>query len=413
MIRRVKFCMQKELVNKFKMKNLKFKIAIQKLKIIVTIMILLVPIFVYAQEGYKKENIKVFGSEPAASETDKGRNLLTCFEHWRDFLAAGIGFQDFSDYWRDFFLWPSHFADVMNVQNQLNKARYSTMAAFLRCDLDKLKSVTEAYYRLEAELYFVRHFVDTEGGYLYVLTEEEGQRDKFAEEMLDYMILLKPAENKDKERALYKGYFDLFAAKYAGRAKQYKSFEDDELFSEFIAKLKEFQNVAKDFEKLGTEMAELGDEAIVKPAQSIKDGAVAFYNNPLKALKAAGDAILEKIDACIETEDNRYCATGEDRIGAPENVFGDTPWFTKTSEPKTFDQVMLGIRQQEQKKTEDIDQAQMLARYEMLYGQAAGDGMKALADKMNEWVSILGSSSAPLVQLENCAAHVSGEVCRN
>ncbi|MBI4994295.1 hypothetical protein HZC21_01465 [Candidatus Peregrinibacteria bacterium] len=367
----------------------------------------------YAQEGYKKENVKVFGSEPMAGETDEGRNLLTCFEHWRDFLAAGIGFEDFSDYWRDFFLWPSHFADVMNVQNQLNKARYSVMAAFLRCDLDKLKSVTEAYYRLEAELYFVRHFVDTSGGFLRVLTESEGQRDRFAEEMLDYMILLKPAENKDKERALYKGYFDLFAAKYAGRAKQYKSFEDDEIYAELYAKFLEFQSAINDFEKLGSEMEELGKEAIIEPAKAIGKAATAFYNNPLKALKEAGKSILNRFDACVATKDNRRCATGKSRVGAPENVFGDTPGFTKTSEKKTFDQVMSGIKQQEQKKTEDIDEAQMLARYEMLYGQASGDGMKALADKMQEMIDILGKSSSPLNELENCADHVSGEVCRN
>lgn len=391
----------------------KFKTSKAIVKIIVLIAMLIVPIFAYAQEGYKKENVKVFGSEPMASETDKGRNLLTCFERWRDFLAAGIGFQDFSDYWRDFFLWPSHFADVMNIQDQLNRTRYSVMSAFLRCDTDNLKNITEAYYRLEAELYFVRHFVDMDGGFLSVLTETEGGRDRFAEEMIDYMILIKPAENKDKERALYKGYFDLFAARYAGRAQQYKNFKDDALYAELYAKFLEFQSVINDFKKLGSEMEKLGDEAIVQPAKAIGAAATAFYNNPGKALKEAGSAILKRFDACAETKDNRYCATGESRIGAPENFFGDTPGFTKSSDKRTFNEAMSAIEQADQIKTEDVDEAQMLSRYEMLYGQASGDGMRALADKMQEMIDTLKSSSSPLNELENCSANVSGEVCRN
>ena len=48
------------------------------------------------------------------------------------------------------------------------------------------------------------------------------------------------------------------------------------------------------------------------------------------------------------------------RTGAPENFFGDTPGFTKSSDKRTFNGAMSAIEQAEQIKTEDVDEAQML-----------------------------------------------------
>lgn len=387
--------------------------------------LLLLPAFIHAQTI---ENPQIFGSEPAAHETSEGRNIASCLKGWRQFVAAGVGFQDFSDYWRDFFLWPSHYADVANVQNQLNRARYAVMAAFLRCDLPRLTSVTEAYYRLEAELYFVRHFVDTDGGYLKVLTESPGSRDKFADEMVDYMILLKPAEDEARERAIYSGYFDLFSARYASRARTYASFGEDPVFEELGAKFDELIEAFKSFKDLGSEMKQLGNEAIVEPATAVGKATAAFFKAPAKSIVAATQAIAKRFDACASTPDNRYCLQGESRT---ESNFSD-PFDTKGgTKPKTFDEVMFAVRQGEVQKTEDTDKAEMRARYEMLYGQVTGGGMKELISGMDDLLAVLGEgreavpprggtggiegisgSLEPLAKIQECVQSVKNNVCR-
>lgn len=370
-----------------------------KIKIIIIgILVLLLIPYAYA---LREENVQIFGAEPMATETDKGRSLLKCLAGYRQFVSAGIGYSDFTDYWRDFVIavWsPMQFADIMNVQEQLNKSRYAVMAAFMRCDLDRLKSVTESYYRLDAELYFVRHFVDLSGGVIRVK-----EREEFVNDLLKYMWIMKPAENKEEEELKYEGYFDLFAAKYAGRAKQYRSFAEDPVYQELVAKLEEFQNVAKDFKKMGSEMGGLVNEAIVEPVGNI--------------IKAPADALWKliagKFDACVETKDNRYCALGESHTGAPEKIFGDTP-IKNRSDRRTYDEVITAIQRQDEQKTEDIDEAHMLARYEMLYGQVGGEGIKEVTKKMDDLINeILEASPTLLNRIEECAAHVNGEVCFN
>lgn len=358
---------------------------------------------VYADE--KVENFKVYGVEPMTGQPSTGKTLLDCFSKWRDFLSALIGYESFTDYWRDFFLWPSHFADVMNVQMQLNKSRYAVMAAFMRCDLNNLKAVTNSYYRLEAELYYVRHVVDSESGF---------PRENFASEMIDYLMLLKPRGDELQERALYEGYFDLFESKYRERVKTYSSFDEDPLFQQLGKKWDDFMNIGKDFKNLGAEMKHLGEEIIGSdekhggkkpPAGNSQESPTGVFG---KIIKAVGS----KFDACVTTKDNRYCAFGESRVDAPENKFGDTPGVTNSSRGQTFGEAMVGLEKQEQKKTEDVDEAQMRSRYEVLYGQVNGDGVKALMGKIDELISILGQeSSEPLNMLKECANEVTDRTC--
>lgn len=372
-----------------------------------------------------QENVQIFGpSEPLSQETDKGRNPASCLAGLRQFFQAGIGFEDLTDYVRDFFLWPSHYADVANVQDQLNRTRYQVVSAFMRCDIQRLPTITESYYRLEAELYFLRHFVDTGSGFAKILTESPGAKKKFEDEMVDYMILTKiTSENEDLDRARYRGYFDLFTARYAERAKTYASFGNDPVFEELSAKVDELVDTFKSFSKLGSEIHDLTNEAIIEPATAIKNAAVAVWKEPGKSLKAGVLGIIKKFDACAETPDNRYCLTGEDNTGSSYglNIFGnDDP-----SNRKTFEDVSIAIEKQAVKKTEDKDQAEVLAKYELLYGQVNGEGITAIIENMDKLLALLREgrpadqnndqvfgSLSPLQRVAQCAEQVKGNVCK-
>lgn len=366
-----------------------------------------------------QENIQIFGIEGQPKE----KKLSSCVSGLRQFLAAGLGYQSLKDYFRDFVLWPSHYADVASVQEQLNRTRYAVIAAFLRCDTDRLKSVTEAYYRLEAELYFVRHFVDTEGGFLHILTENPGDRQKFMNDMVGYLFLLKPAENREKEKALFSGYFDLFEAKYRSRAKSYANPQGDSIFDELAVKFEKLIDTFASFKSLGTELAALGDETIVEGAVSLYDAASAVYENTGGALKKTLDAIVSKFDACVETPDSRYCLTGEN-VEKEGGIFAGTEFerfiqnFTRGGK-KSFQDVMVAVEQQELRRTQDLDRAEMLARYEMLYGQVSGSGLPALISQMDTLLSVLSDGSKkvpgslePLSALQQCAAEVHNRQCQ-
>lgn len=340
------------------------------------------------------DNIQTFGTNPGLDQS-KGRSLAACLAGWRQFLSALVGYEDFTDYWRDFFLWPLHFSDVMNVTMQLNKARYKVMSTFLRCDIDNLKSATNSYYRLEAELYYVRHYVDTDGGYLNILTDSPGSRQQFLNDMLDSLILRKNSDNPEADRQLFNGFFNIFVVRYKDRAKKYASFSNDPAYEELFEKWKELKKTFSSFDELGGELQALGNEAVVEPLTAVADFAVSAVNDPVAALKSTGAAIANRFQACVEAEDDRYC-NGEIGDMSVDKLFGDVgkdagDFLNRMRTKKTFEQVNVQINTQQAAKSADLDKAAMITRYEILYGQVGGDGVRDVVTRMDTLLEILGA----------------------
>lgn len=372
------------------------------------------------------ENLYFFGSEPAAGETDKGRSLASCLDGLNQFLSAMIGYEDFLDYWADFYIgfrWPMYYADIASVESQVNKARYGVVAAFLRCDLNRLKSVTNAYYRLEAELYFVRHFIDAKGGSIRNRADAINDKKNFMNEMMDYFTLRAPSSNPDQDRALFSGYFDMFAAKYRARAGQYASYGDDPIWSELSAKFEQLADTFKNLGKLGSELGQLGKEVGQLPVDigsSIKKAAVDFYNNPDKSVREALLNVTNRFKICPSPGSPDDCRT----LG--NGVFGI--FELEPGEKKTFEQVQTAYDARRVTLAERDDKAEMLQKYEVLYGQVSGSGSEALMSKMDKLLAILGAgkptnaasgekavpgSLQPLELLGNCAYHVQNNVCNS
>lgn len=355
-----------------------------------------------------------FEAEPLAKEQSKGRNLESCLSGWRQFISAGIGTQGFKDYWRDFSLYPAHYADVILVEQQLNKARYAVMAAFLRCDLNKLKSVTNAYYKLEAKLYFVRHFVETSGGSVKILIENPAERQKVIDEVVNHILLFKKSQNPEEDRAIISGYFSTFETKYKERAKKYAQFGNDAVYSELGKKFDELIETFKSFGKINDDLQK-EEEPIDKETEKNKETKTPAHAGASKNIKELAAAIAKRFDACATTEDERYCITGEDRKKT-EDPF--TPLNVKSNtERKTFGEVMFLVEKRGVERTEDLDKAQMLAKYEILYGQVNGDGIIELTKKMDALLTILGpakeeGSIEPLNKLQQCAKHVNTNQCK-
>lgn len=422
---------------------------------------------VQAQATERIESFEIFGAEPGAKETDEGRSLLACAEGLMDFLVPPTAnfFNDFEDYVRDFLLWPAHYADVAAIENQVNKARYQVISAYLSCDLERLPSIINTYYKLEAEHFFVRHFVDTDGGWLKFLTESPGDRQQFLDQMTDSLIdrigLGRSQVEKDSSRALLEGYFDEFESKYSERAKSYAGTGEDSVFQELKAKVEELVDTLSSIQALGDELGSFGEEvgeAAVSAAASVKD----VYDHPVAALKTLGEKTLSTFQACPSAGHPEECITlgealsagwdatkaagkvivtipgqiadaAETVYNAAAGLFSGDKGLNGVPAPKkrvTYDNIQRDQEKLRNLVAENEERAEMLSRYELLYGQVGGSGVSALMGKMDVLLATLGAgrkadvrspdplkvkpiqgSLEPLKKLKECADETEKSMC--
>lgn len=344
-----------------------------------------------------------FGSQTLANEQSKGTNFASCAAGWYSFLSSTIGYQDGTDYWRDFILLPSHYVDVTNVENQLNKARYAVMARFMRCDLKQLDDAIKAYYKLEAELYFVRHYVTTEFGLAHVRILDAGERRIFHDEYMQYF---------PKDEALFSGYFDQFAGKYEQRGKGYASFSADPAYQQLGDKVDGLIESLKSFGKLGNEIGALGSDIgkdIAGAAGAVADAATSVWNSPGPSLTALAQSIANRFQICPDTTDPANCqGIGDIIAGNPDKIVQK---LSASPQKKTFSEVMVTITQQQRTRAEYLSQGELYARYELLYGKVAGEGNSELLNRVTTLNTTI-KDLAPLRQVETCARTVEQRECK-
>lgn len=380
-----------------------------KIVVVIALMLSIMPLRAFA---FALENIQLFGTDLPGLEQNKSRGFADCFKNMRDFLSAGAGVQDsedFKDYWRDFFLWPAHFSDVAVLDTQINKARYGVMSSFLRCEVERQKPLIESFYRLEAERYYVRHYVDTSGGFVHILTASPGSRNTFADRMVAYFTIRKKNKN-DHDK--FSAYFDSFEIKYRNRAQLYTSYNNDPVFNKLAEKVKELQDTLKGFNEMGHEMNLLFNEAVVEPAQAVGNFATDFYNNPGSAMRSIVSAIADRFDACVEAGEGKACLSGQGNKPF-ENPFAEfTSSFKVNTNRSTFSQVMVSISSQNAARSDDLSEAEMRARFEVLYGQN-GSGTKQMVQRMDDLIKIVGTESVPVLESTvKCAEDVRGRECK-
>ena len=336
------------------------------------------------------ENLEFFGAEvPPAIGTDTGRNMAACVAGLRTFLSAAVGYEDFKDYVRDFYIgfrWPMYYADIAGVENRVNRTRYAIVSSFLKCEINSMKALSAQYYKLEAELYFVRHFVDTSGGAPRNRAESPSDRQNFINQMTDYFILRKQSEDKEQDRALFSGYFDVFAAKYSNRSRMYIGFGEDPVWVALADKVDQLIETFKGFSKLGNELGSLATET-GELGVAIKDRAVAIYNSPLTSLVGISVNASERLSFCPATGSSNECAQLINSVAA---VFAPK----KPGEKLTFDQVQQAIDSMDSAKVEQESMSAALIKYEVMYGQVNGDGVEALMGKMDKFLAILSTDRA-------------------
>lgn len=368
---------------------------------------------------------QLFAPVPSIGVLDKGNNAVECAKGIFKFVGSPksnlISFwEDFKDYWRDFLLWPLHYADVAIVENQWHEATRELFAAFMRCDVDRIKSLENTYWRLYAELFYVRHFVDTDGGYLRILSENPSERDAFKKRML-MSFVGRGDISEDSQSILFSGYFDLFEAKYKDRAKTYASFGNDPAFTQLAEKVKGLFETIKSLKDLGTEEYWQVEEEAVELANDLKkpvNAVVEGWQDKGTVAKETSAKVANTFRVCPEGDPASCKGILDSSVGVAEAVLGaGTSTWNKMNDRKTFEQVQIAITQEQIKRTEDRTRGEMLARYELLYGRISGDGIAAINERMDKLIEIVGpkedKGSLPVLKkVAECAKEVKEKVCK-
>lgn len=373
------------------------------------------------------ENAHVFGALPAF---DKNKQLESCVAGLRDFLYITIvnGFStpnnDIKDYWRDFFLAPLHFNDVFGVQLQLNKARYEVIGTFLRCDVERFNQVKDVYYKLDEELYFLRHFIDTAsliGAPSYVdQISLESRKSAFSNEVVAYILKKTPDGDELKKQALYSGYFDLLVAKYRHKLVQYveDGSSSDDATVALKEKLLKLGKTIKSIKEVGTELNGLGND-MADAAVAIKESFVP-ENSTNSGLYDLIAGVANRFDICASTDEDRYCASDGVKYLNELGAIKESPeqrqknlFKTSKTEPKSFDQVLTSIEETKRDDVADLDEAQMLTRYEILYGRVGGAGIGAMVNKVDELNTLMKIGTLPqLEKIYNCVNDIEDKQCK-
>src|SRR5262249_25140524 len=144
-----------------------------------------------------------------------GKELIcrTGSRDWGSFISSVISYDDFNEYFKDLFVRYSAniclYTDIDSVQTKIKKVREQIRKAFFVCDpnANKLK---RTYYELQAELFFLRKFVDMKNGQMLVVPDQE-----VIKQLKSYFVINKNfLSNEDIQKL-----FDKFKQKYGEKTK--------------------------------------------------------------------------------------------------------------------------------------------------------------------------------------------------
>ena len=182
---------------------------------------------------------------------------------WGTFISALIDYDDFVEYWKDIFVrYNSNICQYMDIDNLLKrvtKVRKQIRDAFYVCaDTSKLK---DTYYRLEAELYYLRKYINTDNGSFMNVSDA-----KMEEDLRNYFVINKGYFSSAQMTQLLS---DL-KSKYTPRLETYKNCKDAT-----------WQNLVDKWNEFKTNAGGIGP-AIQQASASISKRWKRMANTPMK-----------------------------------------------------------------------------------------------------------------------------------
>ncbi len=357
--------------------------------------------------------LEIATAQGLSNNSDSGQQLF-CSRDFGNFLANGIDFdgEGFTDYWNDILVVYNNnycqFSDIDSLLNRIDKARKQIRQAFYVCDATNADKIKAQYYEMSAELYYLRHFVNT--------SPSPNPKDSQAEK--EQKVALNPdVKGAFISRFVNAGYFDnatantlynKFKAKYENKLEAYRNCSDPNLDA-LRLKIADLQNTFKVIENLGKKFAERS-----KKRWTAMEKRIAANPGLLTALSAdsAGDFFGRIVGAQVNGAPVQEATIWEDISGtAKENApfyYGDT----KTYPPVINQQLLYGDITKVQKRSANYGSEQgYVAAYDLKYRQIRDSGLDQMIVSLNELQTIVKDTYGPLDKIRVCTANIVSKQC--
>lgn len=331
------------------MKHLRF------LTISLLIAVVTVTPLVHAQTG------DISGSGGAVYCRNGGRD-------YGNFLSAVISYDGFYEYWKDILVRYNAnmclFMDIDNLLTKLDKARDQIRQAFYVCSSTAPK-LAKTYYDLEAELYFLRNYVDVDKGNILFKSDTA-----IGNAFIDYVV---------NERGFYttradaQVALDKFISKYAARQDTYINCADP-TWGNLIAKWNEFKD------NLG------GFTAVQQAAESITKKWDSVVNTPFKRTGGLLGGLLDAKINGLDPATAWYDISNEISRNLPSAANTATPSQASASQQATygftFDQFQNAASGDAEWHDQILTRTQYLTQYQQLYQEGTSNISKEIIDRV-------------------------------
>lgn len=298
---------------------------------------------------------------------------------YESFISAFLSYDGFIEYWKDIVIRYNAniclYNDIDSLLRRLEKARQQVRNAFYICDVNA-NNLAKTYYKLEAELYFARKYLDVSNGNL-LFADEKALRNKF----IDYFVTDKEFFTQEEG----KNYFDEFLKRYKERQKVYLNCPDP-TWGNLIAKWNEFKENAGGF------------GAIKEAVETIKQKAEKVLNVPRDR---TGNVLGGLIDVRVNDLDPE--TAGAEISNELKRIFPDG---------YTFGQLQTAKNSAAKRYKEAVSRAEFLTQYEHLYKESSGDIINEIVARLDTLNVIIKSTIAgALSRTYQCTKTVNYKTC--
>jgi hypothetical protein len=356
------------------------------------------------------------GAQGLDSNAGAGSQLF-CKRDFGNFIVNGLDFdgEGFWDYWRDILvIYNTNYCQYMDIDsllNRIDKARKQLRQAFYVCDDATVSRVTAEYYQLSAELYYLRHFVDTaETPNPKASEAEKAQKVASRSDIKAKFLQLFVTEKNYFDRQTGETEFLRISEKYAGKLESYRNCQDPNL-AQLLERVESLGNTFETIEQLGKRFAER-----TKKRWSAMEKRVAENPGLITAFSAdsTGDFFNRVIDFRVNNEPAGQ-ATVWEQISqtAKENAPFSYTSEEMAAQPVNFNTVSADLDTITRRSSDDNLDLIYMAEYDLKYRQVQGLGLDKLTNNLTELKRIIMATFDPIDRLAVCTANIVGKQCGN
>ncbi len=308
--------------------------------------------------------------------------------NWDDFLGATISVDGFENYWKEALgLYNKcQLNDIDALQSQIDNLQKQIRTSFYSCNNSRIEELRPQYFKLNAELYYVRNFIETSDGNFVKANESK---------LLENMISEFAKTTRQIDEGTLRKYFEEFKKKYADREKSYASCKNNK-WAEVSKKWKELENNLKALESSANQISKKSNSTAANSNQSA--------NTAKNAPKNKGGSFLSKVlSATINKQDP---SKSLDKIATDfqqQNPSIGTP---------NLDQLTSNFSSSQKSYATSLSKQQMLDRYQVLYKQSGDDAFTDLTKKMNVMNEVIKQSLPTLSKLGTCSKQIGARQCK-